>query len=56
MLYINPKHCIDCYACVPECPVDAIFHEEDVPKEWQRFIRLNAEKAESCPPVREETA
>ena len=35
MLYIHPDECIDCEACVPECPVEAIFHEDEVPEEWQ---------------------
>lgn len=44
MLYIDPEHCIDCEACVPECPVEAIFHETNVPAPWQSFIALNAER------------
>ena len=42
-LYIDPDECIDCGACEPECPVSAIFPEEDVPPEWQHYIALNAE-------------
>ena len=42
-LYINPEECIDCGACEPECPVEAIFVEEDVPKEWDKFIDKNYE-------------
>lgn len=45
LLYIHPDECIDCEACVPECPVEAIFHEDNVPDEWQEFIALNAEMA-----------
>ncbi len=45
MLYIHPEECIDCEACVPECPVEAIFHEDNVPDEWKEYIQLNAEKA-----------
>jgi ferredoxin len=44
MLYIDPEHCIDCDACAPECPVEAIFRETDVPAPWQSFIALNAER------------
>jgi ferredoxin len=33
ILYIHPDECIDCEACVPECPVEAIFHEDNVPVE-----------------------
>jgi NAD-dependent dihydropyrimidine dehydrogenase PreA subunit len=42
-LYINPDECIDCGACEPECPVEAIFEEEAVPEEWDKFISLNYE-------------
>jgi len=42
-LYIDPEECIDCGACVPECPVGAIFFEDDVPDEWQQYIALNAD-------------
>ena len=41
MLYINPDECIDCGACEPECPVEAIFEEDAVPDEWNRFIKMN---------------
>jgi ferredoxin len=51
MLYIDPTECIDCQACVPECPVEAIFHEDDVPANQQDFIALNAEMAKVCPPI-----
>ena len=45
MLYIDPDDCIDCGACVPECPVEAIFHEADMPARWAQFVQLNAERA-----------
>jgi ferredoxin len=51
MLYIAPEECIDCYACVPECPVEAIFHEDNVPQQWRDFIALNAEMSQHCPPI-----
>ncbi len=41
-LYIDPETCIDCGACLPECPVDAIYREDDVPPEWEHYIALNA--------------
>ena len=41
MLYINPETCIDCGLCVDECPVQAIFPEEDLPDEWQKYIQIN---------------
>ncbi len=40
MLYIHPEECIDCEACVPECPVEAIFHEDNLPDEWKEFTAL----------------
>jgi ferredoxin len=45
MLYIDPVECIDCDGCVAECPVEAIYHETNVPAPWQSFIALNAERA-----------
>jgi NAD-dependent dihydropyrimidine dehydrogenase PreA subunit len=42
-LYIDPDECIDCGACEPECPVNAIFPEDDVPAAWHDFIALNAD-------------
>jgi ferredoxin len=42
MLYIDPDECIDCGACEPECPVEAIFAEEDLPEEWNHFTEINA--------------
>ncbi|HKJ55184.1 MAG TPA: ferredoxin [Nitriliruptoraceae bacterium] len=43
MLYIHPEECIDCGACEPVCPVEAIFYEDDVPDEWDEFTPINAE-------------
>ena len=43
MYYIDPNECIDCGVCVPECPVDAIFFEPDVPDQWKQFIQINAD-------------
>jgi len=40
-LYIDPEECIDCGACEPECPVEAIFEEDAVPEEWKSFIKIN---------------
>ena len=51
MLYIDPETCIDCGACVPECPVEAIYYEDDVPMEQRGFIALNAQMAQDCPPI-----
>jgi ferredoxin len=51
MLYIHPDECIDCGACVPECPVEAIYYEGDVPAEWTGFIELNRELATISPRI-----
>ena len=50
-LVIDPGECIDCAVCVPECPVSAIYAEEDVPGEQQDFTRLNAELARVWKPI-----
>ena len=42
-LYIDPEECIDCGVCEPECPVEAIYAEDDVPEEWESFIATNAD-------------
>lgn len=42
-LYINPEECIDCGACEPACPVQAIFPEEEVPEKWAAFTAKNYE-------------
>jgi ferredoxin len=42
-LVINPDECIDCALCEPECPVDAIRAEDDVPEDQKQFIQLNAQ-------------
>ena len=44
-LYIDPVDCIDCEACVPECPVEAIFAEANVPAQWTNWTPINAEKS-----------
>lgn len=44
-LVIHPEECIDCALCEPECPVDAIRAEDEVPADQQAFIALNAELA-----------
>ena len=53
MLYIHPEECIDCEACVPECPVEAIFLEDNLPEEWAPFTELNAELATQCEVITE---
>ena len=53
MLVIHPDECIDCALCEPECPVDAIFSEDEVPEDQQQFFELNAELAEIWPNITE---
>jgi ferredoxin len=43
MVVIDPELCIDCTKCVPECPVDAIYPQEELPSEMEGFVALNAE-------------
>lgn len=53
MLYIDPEPCIDCDACRPECPVDAIYLDAEVPSHLHEFIRINADMAAQTPPIYE---
>jgi NAD-dependent dihydropyrimidine dehydrogenase PreA subunit len=41
-LYIHPDECIDCGACEPVCPVEAIFYEDDLPEQWKVYQAANA--------------
>jgi ferredoxin len=51
MLYIDPADCIDCEACVPECPVEAIYPEGNVPGQWIEFVQLNADRVAVLKPA-----
>jgi len=51
MLVIDPDDCIDCAVCVPECPVEAIFAEDDVPADQRDFIAGNATLAKQWPVI-----
>ena len=53
MLVIHPDECIDCALCEPECPVDAIFADDEVPEDQEALIELNAELAELWPNITE---
>jgi ferredoxin len=53
MLVIDPDECIDCTLCEPECPVDAIMSEEDVPDNMKEMIELNAELSREWPVINE---
>jgi ferredoxin len=50
-LVIDPEDCIDCDVCVPECPIEAILPEDDVPDDQQAIIELNAELAAKWPVI-----
>ena len=47
MLYIHPDECVDCGACEPVCPVEAIFYEDDVPEEWKDYYRRTSSSSTS---------
>lgn len=50
-LYINPDECIDCGACVAECPVEALFMDANVPAKWASFVQLNADRVTVLKPL-----
>ena len=50
-LYIDPEECIDCGACIPECPVGAIFLGADVPDQWASYVQLNADRVRVLKPA-----
>jgi ferredoxin len=51
MLVIDPEVCIDCGLCPPECPVSAIFAEEDLPEKWKAFVAINAKYSPTWPVI-----
>jgi len=51
MLVINPDECIDCALCEPECPVDAIYSEAELPDAQFEFLVLNEELSQSWPNI-----
>ena len=53
MLVIDPDECIDCTLCEPECPVEAIFSEDEVPKGQENFLELNRELSHQWPVITE---
>jgi ferredoxin len=53
MLVIDPDECIDCTLCEPECPVEAIVSEDEIPAGQENFLALNAELAQSWPVITE---
>ena len=54
MLVIHPDECIECGACEPECPVDAIFAEDELPDKWADYIEINAKMADEWPNITEQ--
>ncbi len=50
-LAINPDECIDCALCVPECPVNAIYSEDDLPAEYKHFTDINKKLADKWPNI-----
>lgn len=55
-LVIDPDECIDCTLCEPECPVEAIYSEEEIPTGQENFKPLNAELAKKWPVISEKKA
>jgi|TARA_R110002096_G_scaffold110035_16_gene240588 ferredoxin len=50
-LVIDPDECIDCTLCEPECPVEAIYSEDELPEGQEAFIKLNAELSQTWPVI-----
>ena len=53
MLVIDPDECIDCALCEPECPVDAIFADDEIPEGQEKFLELNKELSQLWPVISE---
>jgi ferredoxin len=53
MLVIDPDECIDCTLCEPECPVEAIYSEDELPEGQEQFLQLNADLSRSWPVITE---
>ena len=53
MLVIHPDECIDCGACIPECPVEAITEDDQVPEEWEHYIEFNERMSTIWPSITE---
>ena len=51
MLVIDPEECIDCTLCEPECPVEAIYSEDELPDGQEQFLELNAELTAKWPVI-----
>ncbi len=55
-LVINPDECIDCGLCEPECPVNAIFEENELPEDQKDYLKINAELATNWPNITKKKA
>lgn len=53
MLVIHPDECIDCALCEPECPVDAIYAEDELPENQTVFLKINEELSQQWPVITE---
>ena len=53
MLVIDPDECIDCTLCEPECPVEAIYSEDELPPDQSQYLELNAELSQNWPVITE---
>ena len=53
MLYINPETCIDCDVCVAQCPVEAIYPDDQVPEKWAEWTQINADEYDKYPTISE---
>ena len=53
MLVIDPEECIDCTLCEPECPVDAIYADDEIPEGQESFLKINEELSQNWPVITE---
>ena len=51
MVYINPDTCVNCDACVPACPVEAIFSEEMLPENLRSYLQINLQGSQTGPVI-----
>src|SRR5690625_8008009 len=51
-LVIDPEECIDCTLCVPECPAEAIYVDDEVPQDQMDFFEINARLAQRWPVIK----
>ena len=51
ILVINPEECIDCNLCVPECPVEAIYPDDELPEDQKAFLEFNRRMSEQWPVI-----